>query len=201
MSMNWFWRRKVKKELRLWSEQVLNRPSPFFNGIAPCPYAVNAMRNDQVKVCFGKLGMLNQIMEEWDDSHKLVILVIKDYNQFPIVEWACNLSNRIYSDSDLVAMDFVPGEGIDTGQPDSEITDWTHVVDEPYAMIFVQRVSELTAASRSLASRGYYQNCTDKFKQYITEREHNHARKEEDHAEEGQRQEDHEEEGHACSAG
>ena len=190
--MNWFWRRQIKKELGLWVEHVLSRPSSFFNGLPPCPYARRSWAG-KTKVVFGVPSDVDQIMRNWSPKYELVILVVKDQDHFPMIDCACKAANVVHQGSNLYAMDFVPDAGPDSGQPDEEMVDWPHVVDEPYAMIFVQELAQLKQASKSLRSKGYYKNCTDSFNKYVLER-NNHARQEEGD-EEGGNEERHEEEG------
>lgn len=67
-------------------------------------------------------------------------------------------------------MEFVPGIGVESGQPDDEMEDWPHLIDEDYAMVFIQRSSDLKQASEMLDKKGYYKNCTAQFKTYVSER-------------------------------
>ena len=40
----------IEKDLRSWSTQVLEVPSPKLKGLSPCPYAKNAWEKDKVLV-------------------------------------------------------------------------------------------------------------------------------------------------------
>ena len=168
-----FWRRKVKKELLLWTDHVLSKASKFFNGLSACPFAKKAWKKKQVKVTFGRPSHINRYLETWDDSCKLHIHVIKDRVHFGTLGWVCKIENKRYKSMDLVAMEFVPGLGVESGQPDQELQNWPHLIEEPYAMVFMQRASDLKKASEMLDSKGYYDNCTEQFKKYVSERNKN----------------------------
>ena len=199
--LDFIWRNRVRKEIGLWCEHVLDRPSKFFNGLAPCPYAKSAWNTGKAKLVFGNASDVNRIMTCWDDKHDLVILVIKNEKEFDRVAWTCKVQNTRHADSDLYAMDFVPGEGIDSGQPDDEMMDWPHVIEKDYAMVFVQRISELHKASASLERKGYYTNCSPEFRNYVHERNDKHARQEEDYEEKGYGHEEERQQEDACRAG
>ena len=68
------------------------------------------------------------------------------------------------------------GDAVPPGQPEEELEDWDHLIDEPYSMVFIQRLSTVNAASEKLERQGYYKNCTAEFLEYVTdrrERQHN----------------------------
>ena len=165
-----FWKRKVKRELLLWTEHVLSKPSPFFNGLPSCPFAQKAWRDRKVKVTFGTPGQINKHMINWDDSINLIIHVIKDKKHFSTLDWVCEIENKKHKAKDLFAMEFLPGTGVESGQPDDELEDWPHLVDEEYAMVFIQRLADLKKASQTLDNKGYYDNCSPQFKNYVSER-------------------------------
>ena len=108
--------------------------------------------------------------KNWDDSLDLLIVVTEDWEWGDIDEW-CDGENDKLSDDDLTLMAFVPDNDEEgTGQPEEEATDWEPLVEEPYAMVFVQRLSKVNAASMSLEQAGYYKNCKAGFLKYVTNR-------------------------------
>ena len=167
------WRWRVKKELLLWTEHVLSKPSSFFGGLPACPFASKAWRDKKVKVTFGRPSDVHRYMSNWTDTHRLHIHVIKERVHFGTLNWVCKIENKRYKEKDLVAMEFVPGIGVESGQPDEELEDWPHLIDEEYAMVFIQRLSDLKEASKMLDNKGYYDNCTPQFKKYVSERNEN----------------------------
>ena len=193
--MNWLWRWRVKRELKLWTNYVLSKPSQFFNGCSPCPFAKKAWAKKEVKVVFGDPHKIDYYMDNWTNEYQLLIQVFRNKKHFSQLEWVCEINNRRHRKNDLVAMAFVPGVGVETGQPDEEMEDWPHLIEEPYAMVFIQKLSELKKASNTLNRRGYYKNCTPQFNKYVHERGKHDSRKQEEGNEEDHRKTRREEEG------
>lgn len=164
------WKLKVIAEIQQWSRQVLDRPSDHYNGLPPCPFARKAWADRKVKVTFGdKKEVIKQCLG-WDESLDLLIVVTEDWEWGDIDEW-CEGENEQLSDDDLTLMAFVPdSNAVPPGQPEEELEDWDPLIDEPYAMVFIQRLSAVNAASDKLERQGYYKNCSAEFLEYVTTR-------------------------------
>ena len=173
-------RLNIVNEIKKWSRDVLQRPSKFFNGLPPCPYAFDAWVNNRVKIHFGgtkEALEASNILNEDEERVDLVIVVVdSDWDHKEIEPW-CSQQNKRLKNEDIVMMPFVPGNGVGTGQPQEEMENWEPLVDEEYAMVFVQRLSDVNAASEALEEAGYYKNCTAEFLKYVKDR-----RKGSDHA-------------------
>ena len=182
------WKIKVVQELKLWTEDVLSQKSDFFNGLAPCPYALAAWRNNKVKVDFGDANKVLGHCLNWDDGLDLIIVVVEKSWDWNLVEPWCERQNKIMAEHDIALMSFIPDDDVGTGQPEEEMENWEPIIEEDYAMVFIQRLSEVNAASESLERSGYYKNCTAEFLEYVTsrrERNNNARQQEEDVKEEG----------------
>jgi len=164
------WRLKVVEEIRLWSRKILETPSDHYNGLPPCPFAHKAWTDQKVKISFGaKEEILAQCIE-WNDNVELVIVVIEDWDWEDVEKWT-EKENDNLKNVDLALMAFVPdSEATDSGQPIEEMENWEPLLDEPYAMVFIQRLSLVNAASDKLERAGYYKNCTAEFLEYINDR-------------------------------
>ena len=164
------WKLKVVAEIKQWSRQVLERPSDHYSGLPPCPFARKAWADNKVKVTFGdKKEVLKQCLN-WDESLDLLIVVTEDWDWGDIDDW-CEEENEQLSDDDLTLMAFVPdSDNVPPGQPVEEMEDWDPLIDDPYAMVFIQRLSTVNAASRKLERQGYYKNCTAEFLEYVNDR-------------------------------
>ena len=160
----------IVEEIKRWSRDVLQQPSEFFNGLPPCPYAFDAWVNNRVKITFGGQDQTIKSFDYLDDDRTdLVIVVVSDWDHDKIESW-CDNQNKLLVEQDLVLMPFVPGSGEGTGQPEEEMVDWEPLVEEEYAMVFIQRLSDVVAASENLEEAGYYKNCTAEFLKYIKDR-------------------------------
>lgn len=180
----------IAEEIKRWSRDVLQKPSEFFNGLPACPYAFDAWVNNKVRIDFGNHSRVAWHAYNLDENVDLVIVVIENWSHDEIEDW-CRTWEKNHKDMDIALMPFVPGSGEGTGQPEDEMTDWEPLVDEEYAMVFIQRLSDVNAASENLEDAGYYKNCSAEFLKHVKsrrERESN-ARQEsfdaEEDAEEG----------------
>ena len=164
------WRLKVANEIRIWSNKILETPSDHYNGLPPCPFARKAWADNKVKISFGGKEEVIKHCLQWNDKIELLIVVIEDSDWRDIDEW-CEEENIHLVNDDLALMAFVPeSDSIPSGQPDEELEDWDHLIDEPYSMVFIQRLSIVNAASDKLERQGYYKNCTAEFLEYVNDR-------------------------------
>ena len=117
---------EIVQEIKLWSSQILEKPSSYFNDLPPCPYARKAWVDDKVAIVFKRHDSyqpLYSCISQFDETFDLVIVVDlankKDPEEF-----------HAYFDSlnDALA----------------------------YSMIFVQRLSKLQEAADKLDKKGYY---------------------------------------------
>lgn len=164
------WRLKVVAEIQQWSKQVLERPSNHFEGLPPCPFARKAWADNKVKVGFGGKKEILKSCLNWDESIDLLIVVTEGWEWGEIDEW-CEEENKQLAQDDLALMAFVPdSEAVPPGQPVEELEDWEPLLEEPYAMVFIQRLSTVNTASDKLERQGYYKNCTTEFLEYVKDR-------------------------------
>lgn len=184
----------IVEEIKRWIADVLSVPSDHFNGMPPCPYAKQAWVNGKVKVDFGGQGKIIRTIDDWPDECDIVIMVVPDDWKYSDVEDWCDQENEHLAKDDFVVIPFVPGSRVESGQPDEELEDWDPLVEEEYAMVFIQSLSELETASAHLMSKGYYKNCTEQFMEYVNKRSerYGNARIQEGH-EEGFEEEDRQE--------
>jgi hypothetical protein len=153
--------REIVEEIRAWSAEVLEKESPYFNGLPPCPYAKKAWQDNRVAIIFkygGNRGLFD-VLTKFNDALDLVIIVDRNPRQtseeFHDYNDALNdaISRGIFGDRDLWVMGF---------HPDDEANDFVQDVsfeaktDDTYAMIFVQRLTKLHLAADKLHKRGYY---------------------------------------------
>ena len=179
---------KIVEEIKRWIFGVLSVPSSHFNGLPPCPYAKQAWIDGKVKVDFGGGRKIDETLYDFPNTADIVIVVITEPWDFDDIEDWCEEINKQLAKAkeDLVLIPFVPGNETHTGQPEEEMTNWEPLVEEEYAMVFVQFLSDLEIASAHLMSQGYYNNCPAKFMEYVSKRaeRYKNARIQEDHEEE-----------------
>jgi hypothetical protein len=149
-------------ETKQWSKVALETSNEYYNNLPPCPFAKKAWVDQKVGFCFKydkHWQDLYSLISQWDDTKDVVILV--DFNYLPLNEMDeyLNLLNDAISEGmfinkDMFLMGFHPDD------EDNELLDDTEfdsTIDQPYAMIFLQRLSKLQEASNTLRIKGYYQ--------------------------------------------
>lgn len=152
----------IVEELMQWSKEVLEKPSPYFNNLPPCPYAKQAWFEGKVAILFkyeNNYQTLYNTIALFDDNFDLAIIVDlgnkKNSEEFHEYLEHLNevISQGMFIDKDVWVMGF---------HPDDEANDFVEdvqfdpVTDVEYAMIFVQRLSKLQVAADKLDKKGYY---------------------------------------------
>ena len=152
----------IVQEIVQWSTEALEKPSPFFNNLPPCPYARNALLNNKVAIIFKRedsYQTLYSCVSQFDDSFELAIIVDlcneKTPNQFHEYLDDMNeaISKGMFIDQDIWLMGFHPDD-----EPSDFVADidFDYEDDTEYCMIFVQRLSKLQQAADKLDKKGYY---------------------------------------------
>lgn len=154
--------RKIAKEIRAWSKTALEKPSPFFKGMPPCPYAKKAWAEDRVAILFKheqSFQCLYSTISQYEDMFDLVIIVDVHPEREPTVfhDYLDRVNEAIaegiFIERDMWVMGFHPG---DEQSEFVEDVDFCPETDVEYAMIFVQRLSKLHEAADKLREKGYY---------------------------------------------
>tara|TARA_R100000081_G_scaffold84033_1_gene52353 strand:+ start:164 stop:706 length:543 start_codon:yes stop_codon:yes gene_type:complete len=154
----------LTKEIRKWSEEVLETSCVKHNNLPACPFAKNSWDKEKVKCVLGKGGLWEDIVtyiENFDDAYDVVIYCGTDYEDITAeeVEERIMLLNEFAVPRNLWIMG---------SHPDTEIphaADQEHfepISDEDYYQIFIQRLDVLVKASDSIEAKGYYQNYINK---------------------------------------
>ena len=153
--------REIVAEIRAWSAHALEKNSPYFNGLPPCPYAKKAWQDNRVAIIFkyGGNQCLFNVLTEFNAALDLVIIVDRHARQTPDEFHDYNdglndaISRGIFGDRDLWVMGFHPEDDANDFIDDGTFE--PHV-NTPYAMTFVQRLSKVLEAADKLKQMGYY---------------------------------------------
>lgn len=160
--------RQIVEEIREWSKEALEKPSPFFKGLPPCPYAKKAWAEDRVAILFKPdqgLQVLYSTLSQYEDRFDLVIIVDRcprSSDEFHDYLDRVNeaIAEGVFIDRDLWVMGFHPD---DEESEFVETVDFVSQVDEAYGMIFVQRLSLLQEAADKLRAKGYYDTYLEEY--------------------------------------
>ena len=163
-----FNRTNVVREVFNWVHNYLDKPSEFYGGNKPCPFAAPALDRQQVKILTGSLSTAVMEAQNWDDAHRLVLVAFEEEYEGNLTKVVESI-NEVLSLQDLVMLVFEPGEE-EPDDPALDPADWGEVIDDAYTMVLLQRLSEVNHFSRLLDRQGYYVNCSTDFMKYVNER-------------------------------
>tara|TARA_B100000780_G_scaffold278477_1_gene252126 strand:- start:1461 stop:2054 length:594 start_codon:yes stop_codon:yes gene_type:complete len=153
---------EIVKDIRLWSSEILEKPSPYFNNIPPCPYAKKAWMSDRVAILFiheNNHQTLYSCISQWDDKQDIALIAdlgnTKNVDEFHEYLDQLNqvISDGMFIDRDIWLMGFHPDDDPSEFVQDAE---FITSAETPYAVIFVQRLSKLQQAADKLNKKGYY---------------------------------------------
>ena len=149
----------IEKDLRSWSTQVLEVPSPKLKGLSPCPYAKNAWEKDKVLVVETDDVYADSLTycADFTVTGKELI-VVASHNIPKLHRFHKYVQNLNILFENLHCMEFHPEYGAEDAELDflSEI-DWESSVDRPYCMVFIQDLKLVVQASDKLERLGYYE--------------------------------------------
>jgi hypothetical protein len=152
----------IVEEILQWSETALEKPSPQFNNLPPCPYARKALMDEKVAILFkydDSYQVLYSCVSQFDDNFDLAIIVDvhNDKSAYDFHEYLESLneaiSNGMFIDKDIWVMGFHPDDDVSETAQETAIE---AITDTEYSMIFVQRLTVLQEAADKLDKKGYY---------------------------------------------
>ena len=156
--------KQICEEILAWSAHTLQKPNPYYNGLPPCPYAQKAWEDEKVILLFKyECGMqvLYSTLSQWEDAFDLAIIVDLNFKKDPdefhdyLEQINQAVSDGFFIDRDMWVMGFHPHDDANDFVDDQS---FMQMVDDEYAMIFVQRLSKVQEAADKLAQKGYYDN-------------------------------------------
>ena len=121
----------IEKDIRKWSKEVLEIPSKELNNLPACPYAKQVWKNETYKFDINdKFNTLKDCVNKFVNGN---------YNKYQIVIW----TSYEYPDSQQYFEGYL---------------EYDQEEQNEYAMVFVQKLSEVNQASKDLEKKGYYKN-------------------------------------------
>lgn len=154
----------IVEEILQWSKTALEKPSPQFNNLPPCPYAKKALMDEKVAILFkyeDSYQVLYSCVSQFDDNFDLAIIVDvnNDKSAYDFHEYLESLNEAIskgmFIDKDIWVMGFHPDDDVSETAQETAIE---AITETEYSMIFVQRLTVLQEAADKLNKKGYYDN-------------------------------------------
>ncbi len=156
--------KEICEEIIAWSEHTLQKPNPFYNNLPACPYAQKAWQENKVAILFkyeDSYQCLYSTISQWEDVFDLCVIVDMNFEKssdaFHNYLDSLNdaISAGIFIDKDVWVMGFHPYDEANDFIDDHS---FMQMVDDEYALVFVQRLSKLQESADKLAEKGYYDN-------------------------------------------
>ena len=150
----------IEEDLRSWSREVLEVPNKSLNGLPACPYAREAWKQNKVRVVeTDHIGIETILQANKFNNNQYELVVVASY-KFPTPYQFTDFIgflNDTYSWCDLHIMGFHPEYGAEEADLDFLYDhDWASSIEEEYAMMFIQSLSQVDDASLKLEKLGYY---------------------------------------------
>lgn len=161
--------RDICEEIMSWSHHTLQKPNPYYNGLPPCPYAQKAWEDEKVVILFKydtNWQVLYSTISQWEETFDLVLIVDKAFNKDAdafhdyLDQMNEAIAEGIFIDRDMWLMGFHPYDDANDFIDDST---FMQIVEEEYALVFVQRLSKVHEAADKLAKKGYYDNYLEEY--------------------------------------
>lgn len=150
----------IEADLRDWSSKVLEIPNVKLKGLPACPYAKEAWKQNKVNVIETEYLGIETIKQasNFDGTYDLVVVASYKFpSQYQFKEFIDYL-NTAYTKNDLHIMGFHPEYGAEDAELDFLYEhDWESAVEDEYAMLFIQSLSQVDDASLKLEKLGYYE--------------------------------------------
>lgn len=149
---------EIESDLRSWSREVLEVPSPYLKGLPPCPYARKAWRDNKVLVIESdnfEADLRRHCQDFYEFDKELVVVATYD---IPDINDLASLVETLHSEfPHLHCMQFHPDYGPEEAELDFLFdNDWESSTAYEYSMVFIQDLKLVVESSDRLESLGYY---------------------------------------------
>ena len=150
------------QEIKAWSKHALEKPTKYFNGLPPCPFAEKAWKDNRVDFVVKDTDnkqVLYTTVSQFPNDLDIVLIIDKKYEQEAqkfheyLDSMNVAISQGMFIDKDIWVMGFHPEDEASEYVDDK---DFCNLVEEEYAIIFVQRLTKLHESADKLKKRGYY---------------------------------------------
>lgn len=160
---------RVMRDLRKWSLDVLEKPSDFYAGLPPCPYAKTAWSEGLVFIhVIDDLEEVSQIKGKMPVSgysntiHVCCLVEFENLSAKELENWIDKQNENHFG---VWLMGFHPDS------PESEgVPEYVSEIEDDFVVVLVQSLSELDDASRSLEKTGYYDRFDEEDTLYFANR-------------------------------
>ena len=148
----------IKEEIRLWSKDVLERPSANFEQMPPCPYAQKAWKNDKVKIhVTNDLTLAVDIKRNNPPKGEEVeVIAWTGWEDMDVQEFDNWIDSQNEKHNGTWIIGFHPNH-----PEDENINEFEGNGAPEHGMILVQSLSHLAESSEKILKKGYYKKYSE----------------------------------------
>lgn len=153
----------VKTDIQHWITTFVEQPHPALGGWPPCPYARAARLNRTYDILLGLdpyFDLRNRA--RWGMGTREVIIYAYDAQQWPYEQFHYSIeaaNQEFLSNKDIIALEDHPA--------DQEVVNGVCMNQGTYALVLVQRLSDLNQRAGTLARQGFYHTWPEEYLQRL----------------------------------
>tara|TARA_R100001015_G_C4602568_1_gene157542 strand:- start:59 stop:559 length:501 start_codon:yes stop_codon:yes gene_type:complete len=157
----------IRKEIKSWSSEVLEKPSDNFAGLPPCPYAKRAWSENKVFL---------HVTPDLETALRIKNDDVISKGEVKVVAWTGWESMSAEQFDEWIDAQNASHKGtwmigFHPEHPVDELQDEFEGNDAPeYALILIQPLADLSEASKRILSKGYYQRYSMEDMNHVIER-------------------------------
>jgi len=157
----------IAQEIQMWSEDILEKPSPLFGGLPPCPYARMAwMKNCVMIHVTPEIETVAEIKAFHPPTDELLHIVAwTNFDEMTAEEFDEWIEDQNKNHFGVWIMGFHPDSPEDPLTPE-----FSGNGADDYALLLVQSYSHLIEASENLRDTAYYDKFPHEDMVYINKR-------------------------------
>ncbi len=143
---------QIQQQLEAWLADFVEKPNPMLNGWAPCPYARRARVTNRFDIQFADpqdlVTVIQAAAKQLHDRDVVAVCVDPGKISAEELEHMVEAQNQLLQCQDVLLLE---------DHPDAvEIINGVHMNFGVCAIVFVQQLSMINAASEQLKNQGYY---------------------------------------------
>lgn len=161
----------IADDLFHWTEFVLNKTTPSLHNNKICPYAVSAWDRQKVVVIDATDNLFDtashlkknfynyQGLRGFQLNYEIIILVDFNYQKYTQNYMFSRIQTMLDKNNNNVwLIPFHPDAEENSPISDYDDEDYEPLIQQDYAMLFIQSTTHLNQASEFLERKGYYKN-------------------------------------------
>lgn len=151
---------KIHQDIYKWVQNFVSKPNPKLNGNAPCPFALDSLKRNNVLITINQTNSIEETNHLINDAcqkvlnndFEVAVVVHPSYKDWKAQDVSTFVQNwrKEHIEEDLYLLKDHPLS--------KEMVSGVSMNQGDYLLFFVQRKSTLLAARKELRKQGYYES-------------------------------------------